>query len=134
TAVVQNLDFGPPSFWTPPGEDADIEVNVPDQPDTYVRCNECTSGFHSDSSVEVDGLDDAQVIMEAAVLNSNVWGATIHGGVARQPGLGTTGRVDGFGSGSDAYRVDTGGHFLIEDGWHDVGQGPLQTSLSGSSV
>ncbi|WP_433968312.1 hypothetical protein [Tunturiibacter gelidiferens] len=34
----------------------------------------------------------------------------------------------------DSYEVSGGGHFLVEDGWHDAGQGSQQFTLSGSEV
>jgi hypothetical protein len=127
--LLQNLQVGNGA-----NENASIEIHVPDQPDSYVRCDDCATAGHTNSSLEVDGLDDAVVIVGVATLNSGNWAATIHGGVARQNGITTIGRVAAYGASTDAFRVDNSGHFLLEDGWHDAGQGPIQMALSGKGV
>jgi len=128
TASIQNLVIGSAG-----GEDAAVEVDIPDQPDSYFRCDECATLSHG-NSLQVDGVDDAQVLFEVGTLNAGTWGATVHGGTSRQAGVATLGRSNVFGASTDDFRVDGGGQFLLEDGWHDVGQGPNQTSLSGNSV
>ena len=127
---VQNLQVGAGA-----NEDAAVDVQVTDQPDSLVRCNDCATVGHA-NSLQVDGLDDAAVVVGVATLNSGGgdWGATIHGGPERQSGITTLGRVAAYGASTDAFQVDNSGHFLLEDGWHDFGQGPLQMSLTGKSV
>jgi hypothetical protein len=128
-ALIQNMQIGAGE-----NESDAVDIHLPDEPDSFVRCDECATLFHSNSSLELDGLDDAAVVVGVATLNSSNWAATVHGGTARQNGLATVGRVAAFGASTDAFQVDNGGHFLLEDGWHDGGQGSLQMVLTGTSV
>ena len=80
----------------------------------------------------MDRLDDATMELRVAELASPGTSINVHGGPARQDGQVTLGAMGAFMTSSSEYQVDRGGHLLIEDGWHDVGQGPLQSLLSGN--
>jgi len=107
-----------------------IEINVDDVPSTIVQCNQCktnsTNGFVS------SGIDSANIEFRIATLNASSLGASIGGGMARLAGTKTLGRVDAFLTGIDAYDVKDNAHFLVADGWHDAGQGPVQFDLKGA--
>ena len=129
-----NVQLEDISVMSSTGED-DIVLNVPDAPSTRVLCDECSTGFGNAIAVEVDGLDEASVEFHVAELDASpffaeaVW---IHGGAARQSGLRTLGRVAMFMTSADSYKVDSGGYFFINDGFHDGGQGLTQMTALGS--
>ena len=129
TIQIEDIQF---TGYLSPSTSA-IELHVPDRPSTRVFCDECSTTNLQTSGLEVDGLDNASIEFKVGLLNSSV-GTTIHGGSARQSGARTLGRVSGFMTGSDEYQVDLGGYFLIEDGWHDTGQGNTQFSLTGGGT
>jgi len=113
--------------------DAGLDIVVKDLPSTAIHCNQCkTEG--SKTAIEVNGLDNASVDFRVGLLNASGLGAYIRGGAARLAGYQTLGRLDAFMTSVDAYDVGGGGHFLVEDGWHDAGQGPVQFDLTESGV
>jgi len=105
-----------------------LELHEPDTPNTRIICDECSVVA---SELEVDGMDDASIEFKVATINSPNWAQIIHGGIARQNGIVTLGRLGEFMTSSGAYQVDLGGHLLIGDGWHDSGQGSTQFVLAG---
>lgn len=108
-----------------------IELLVDDVPSTVVQCDQCKTAA-AVVGVESDGIDEASIEIRIGALNAVNLGASIQGGPQRVAQYQTLGRVDAFMTSSDAYEVDNNGHFLIEDGWHDGGQGPVQFNLDGS--
>jgi hypothetical protein len=112
-----------------------VVLNVPDLPSTRVLCDECSSDFGKTMAVEVDGLDQASIEFHVAELDGNSPAfptVLVHGGIAHQAGSQTLGRVAMFMTTADSYTVDTGGYFFITDGFHDGGQGLIQTTASGN--
>jgi pectin methylesterase-like acyl-CoA thioesterase len=109
-----------------------IELHEPDTPKTRIFCDECAFHDSNTSDLEVDGIDDAAIEFRVASFdNTQNWAQTVHGGIARQNGIETLGSFGEFMTSSAAYRVDLGGHLLVEDGWHDAGQGNTQFVLTG---
>jgi hypothetical protein len=113
--------------------DTGLEIDVDDQPSTAVHCDQCKTTAPQ-TAFQVNGLDNASIDVRIGAINAARQGGLIVGGAARLGGYQTLGRVDAFMTGMDAYDVKGGGHFLIEDGWHDVGQGPVQFALTGPGV
>ena len=114
-------DFRFSSYSTSP-TNAQIDLHVPDTPSTYIFCDGCTVDDQITTALEWDGLDDATMEFNVVGLNSNV-SANIHGGTARQNGYQTLGNINEFMATTGDHKVDTGGHLLHEDGFHDTGQG-----------
>jgi hypothetical protein len=108
-----------------------LEIHVPDNPSTRFYCAECTFSLGT-TAFEMDGLDDAAMEMRVATLRTNAVAMAIHGGSARQNKVQTLGTMAAYMTSSAEYTVDNGAHFLINDGWHDVGQGNIQSRLIGS--
>jgi hypothetical protein len=129
---MENLQIG---VGTGPNVQPALEIDVDDQPSTSIHCDQCKT-FGAAAAVQTNGLDNASVDFRITEMNASLsgLGALIVGGRARQAGYQTLGRVDAFMTSSDAYEVTDGGHFVIEDGWHDTGQGPVQFSLIGSGA
>jgi hypothetical protein len=115
--------------------DTGIEIDIEDRPSTTIHCDQCKTNF-ANIALQVTGIDNALVDIRVGTLNAAVGqaGAVVTGGRARQSGNQTVGRLDAFMTGLDSYKVSDGGHFLVEDGWHDVGQGSQQFALSGSGI
>jgi hypothetical protein len=115
-----------------------IELHEPDTPNTRIICDECL-GAGTDG-LEVDGIDDAAIEFIAsglggmyAPVGTYSWPQLIHGGIARQNGIQTLGRVVEYMSGGE-YQVDLGGHLLIgdvRDEDHDSGAGHTMFILTG---
>jgi len=112
---------------------AGLEIDVDDQPSTAVHCDQCKT-LHTGTAIQANGLDNALVDFRIGALNAVDLGASISGGKARVDGNQTLGRVDAFMTSVDAYNVNNSGHFLVEDGWHDVGQGSSQFTVTESGV
>ena len=112
--------------------EADLEIDVDDLPSTAVHCDQCKT--QAQNGVQINGLDNALVDFRIATLNATVRGGLVTGGATRNAGYQTLGRVDGFMTSIDTYGVANGGRFLVEDGWHDVGQGSVQFALTGSGM
>lgn len=125
---IEDIRFSSCSSST---NNAAIELSMPDDPTTRVFCDECATVNIQNSAFEVDGLDHATVEIKVAALNSQGPSVRIHGGPARQAHIRTVGNVAGYMVSADRYEVDLGGHFLLEDGWHDTGQGDQQFDLTG---
>jgi hypothetical protein len=113
--------------------DTGVEIDIEDRPSTTIHCDQCKTNF-ANVALQVAGIDNALVDIRIGALNAAVAGAVVTGGPARQSGNQTVGRLDAFMSSLDFYRVSDGGHFLVEDGWHDAGQGSRQFTLSGSGI
>ena len=128
TVQIDNLRF---SSYSPSATSAAIELNIPDSPSTRILCDECTFNYSKTSAILVNGLDEASLELRVATASTQTSSAIVHGGAARQSGIVTLGSVSAFMSSFSDYQVDLGGHFLIEDGWHDGGQGGIQFTLSG---
>jgi hypothetical protein len=116
-----------------------LELHVPDTPNTRIICDECTTIA---ADVEVDGMDDAVIEFKVATINGTNNGATagtywpqiIHGGIARQKGIETLGSLGEYMTSTGGYQVDLGGHLLVGDGWiedHDFGLGHTEFVLTG---
>ena len=120
-----------------------LELHVPDTPNTRIICDECSTNA---TDVEVDGIDDAVIEFKVATINGTnngaatgtYWPQIIHGGIARQKGIETLGSVGEYMVSTGGYRVDLGGHLLVDDGWiedHDFGVGHTEFVLTdGGSV
>lgn len=108
-----------------------LELSVPDQPSTRVECDECATLATSRNGVEIDGLDQAIVEIKVATMGADNNGSaeSIQGGVLHQQGTPSLGRINNFMSSMSAFSVDHGAGFLVEDGWHDTGQGQTQMSV-----
>jgi hypothetical protein len=113
--------------------DTGVEIDIEDRPSTTIHCDQCKTNF-ANTALRVAGIDNALVDIRIGEINAAVMGADVTGGPARQSGNQTIGRLDAFMSSLDFYRVSDGGHFLVEDGWHDGGQGSRQFTLSGSGI
>jgi hypothetical protein len=115
--------------------DTGVEIDVEDRPSATIHCDQCKTNF-ANIALQVTGIDNALVDIRIGELNAarGQAGAVVTGGPARQSGNQTVGRLDAFMSSLDAYEVSKGGHFLVEDGWHDAGQGSRQFTLSGSGI
>jgi hypothetical protein len=114
--------------------DTALEIDIADRPSTSVHCDQCKTDL-SKVALKVDGIDHALVDVRIGTLNAGSGqAAVITGGIARQGGGHTLGRLDAFMTSLDSYEVSGGGHFLVEDGWHDAGQGSQQFTLSGFAV
>ena len=129
---IENLQFG----GSNPGSSA-VHLLIPDTPSSEVLCDECAlAGGRGGAGIEADGLDDALIQVKVGELNTdgdpNSFATSVHGGVGRQAGALSLGSVGEYMVSSSAYAVDSGGHLVIEDGWHDGGQGAKQGTLSNS--
>jgi len=115
--------------------DTGVEIDIEDRPSTSIHCDQCKTG-NAAIGLQVTGIDNALVDIRIGELNAmgGQQGAVVTGGPARQSGGQTVGRLDAFMSSLDLYKVSDGGHFLVEDGWHDSGQGSQQFTLSGSGI
>ncbi|WP_353072133.1 glycosyl hydrolase family 28-related protein [Tunturiibacter gelidoferens] len=115
--------------------DTALEIDIEDRPSTSVHCDQCKTNYAS-VGLQVGGVDNALVDVRIGELNAAAGqrAAVITGGAVRQGGGQTLGRLDGFMMSLDSYEVSDGGHFLVEDSWHDVGQGSQQFTLSGPGV
>jgi hypothetical protein len=113
--------------------EAGLEIDVDDQPSTAVHCDQCKT-WGSQNAVHVNGLDHALIDIRIGAMNAAALGGLISGGPARAAGYQTVGRVDGFMTSIDAYDIRNYGHFLVEDGWHDAGQGKVQFALAGTAM
>jgi hypothetical protein len=115
--------------------DTGVEMDVEDRPSTTIHCDQCKTD-NANISLQVTGIDNALVDIRIGEINAagGQEGAVVTGGPARQSGNQTVGRLDAFMTGLDAYTVSDGGHFLVEDGWHDANQGSRQFTLSGSGI
>jgi len=127
---VQLEDLGFYSYSTSSSTDQ-LELHVPDTPNTRIICDECSTNA---ADVEVDGIDDAVIEFKVATINGTNNGATtgtyrpqiIHGGIARENGIETLGILGEYMTSTGGYQVDHGAHLLIGDGWiedHDFGLG-----------
>jgi hypothetical protein len=125
---LENLTIAGASNQT---QNADLELDVDDKPSTSIHCDQCKT-FFSPIAFQAIGLDHASVDFRIGAINADNYGASIGGGPTRRAGNLTLGRIDAFMTSIDAYTVGDGGHFLVEDGWHDVGQGSRQFDLTGS--
>ena len=138
---VQLEDLGFYSYSSSSSTDQ-IEMHVPDTPNTRVICDECSTNAEN---IEVDGMDDAVIEFKVATINgtpdptisgtNSGWPQIIHGGIARQNGIQTLGSVGEYMVSTGGYQVDLGGHLLVEDGWiedHDSGVGHTEFILKGS--
>lgn len=127
---IENLQFAGSNS----GSSA-LHLLIPDTPASEVLCDECAlAGGRGGAGIQVDGLDDALVQVKVGELNTdgdpNSFATNVHGGVGRQAAAFSLGSVDEYMVSSSAYAVDSGGHLLVEDGWHDGGQGANQGVLS----
>jgi hypothetical protein len=115
--------------------DTGVEIDIEDRPSTTIHCDQCKIDM-ANIGLHVNGIDNALVDIRIGTLNAAVGqeAVVVTGGPARQSGNQTVGRLDAFMSSLDSYRVSDGGHFLVEDGWHDGGQGPRQFTLLGSGI
>ena len=115
--------------------DTGVEIDIEDRPSTTIHCDQCKTGY-AGVALQVTGIDNALVDIRIGEINAGRGqkAAVVTGGPARQSGSQTVGRLDAFMTGFDSYTVSDGGHFLVEDGWHDNGQGPQQFTLSGSGI
>lgn len=112
-------------------QNVDLELDVDDKPSTSIHCEQCKTQS-SPIAFETLGFDHAFIDFRIGEVNADNYGASINGGPARRTGSRTLGRIDAFMTSIDNYAVGDGGHFLVEDGWHDSGQGSHQFDLTGS--
>ena len=131
---VQLEDLGLYSYSSSSSTDQ-IELHVPDAPNTRIICDECSTNAED---IEVDGMDDAVIEFKVATINGTnggtFWPQIIHGGIARQNGIETLGSVGEYMTSTGGYQVDLGGHLLVTDGWiedHDFAHGHTEFVLAG---
>jgi len=105
-----------------------LEITQPDGPSSRILFDDCTT---TESEVRVDGMDDTRIEFRVGAFGTTGMALSANGGAAMQKGIKTFGHIAELMSSISKYSVDGGANLIVEDGWHDTGQGPTQFALSG---
>lgn len=130
--VFRDVQF---SSSTSSASQSSVEIDVPDLPSSRVECDECATNATAGSGFSMDGVDQALLVMKVGTMNASGSGfaEVIHGGPLQQGGNTTLGRTNNYMTSMSELQLDEAGSLLVEDGWHDSGQGQTQFTVGDQS-